>query len=192
MGPPDRETLDELVSEHQASMLRLATRLTGGTESAEEIMQEALLRVTQNWNGFRGQAGFKTWATRILLNVFHDWLAEQRKSPPLADVADARQPDPASCAMAEELGRYIARRVSALPPRQREVLILLTYEGLSAEEAAQLLDVQVANVYSTLYQARQRLRAELAPFLANSDGHSPLIAPRKSGRSAEKCHEKRS
>jgi RNA polymerase sigma-70 factor, ECF subfamily len=183
MGPTDRETLDELVSEHQASMLRLATRLTGRVESAEEVMQEALLRVTQNWNGFRGQAGFKTWATRILLNVFHDWLAKRRWSPRLQDVPDSRQPDPASCAMAEELGRHIAGRVSALPPRQREVLILLTYEGLSAEEAAQLLDIQVANVYSTLYEARQRLRAELAPFLANSDGHGAVTAPQKSARS---------
>ena len=168
MGPPDRETLDELVSEHHAPLLRLATRLTGEVECADEIMQEALLRVTQNWNGFRGQSGFKTWATRVLLNVFHDWLGKQRKSLPLEDVPDGRQPDPASCAMAEELGRHIARRVSALPPRQREVLILLTYEGLSAAEAAQLLDMQVANVYSTLYQARQRLRVELAPFLAEN------------------------
>ena len=76
--------------------------------------------------------------------------------------------------MAEELGRHIAQRVSALPPRQREVMILMTYEGLSANEAARVLDIQVANVYATLYEARQRLRAELAPFLA------------------ENCHDQRS
>jgi RNA polymerase sigma-70 factor, ECF subfamily len=190
MGPDDRETLDRLISEHHAPLLRLAIRLTGEVESAEEMMQEALLRVTQNWNGFRGQSAFKTWATRILLNVFHDWVAKPRNSLPLEDVRDARQPDPASCAMAAELGRHIARRVSTLPPRQREVLVLLAYEGLSAEAAAQLLDMQVANVYSTLYQARQRLRGELAPFLKHFDGHSSTIAPQASERSAEKCHEK--
>jgi RNA polymerase sigma-70 factor (ECF subfamily) len=192
MSPPDRETLDELVSEHLVSLRRLATRLTGSVGLAEEIMQEALLRIVRSWNSFRRQSAFKTWAIRILLNVFHDWLAKRRESLPLVDVADVRQADPAACAMAEELGRYIAERVSALPPRQREVLILLAYEGLSAEDAAQLLDMQVANVYATLYQARQRLRAELAPFLANSDGRSSTIAPREPGRSAEKCNEKRS
>jgi RNA polymerase sigma-70 factor (ECF subfamily) len=114
-------------------------------------MQEALLRVVQGWKGFRRQSSFKTWATRILLNVFHDWLSKRRESLPLEDISDLRQADPMSCAMAEELGRHIARRVSALPPRQREVLILLAYEGLSAEEAAQILDTKVANVYASLY-----------------------------------------
>ena len=96
--------------------------------------------------------------------------------------------------MAEELGRHIAQRVSALPPRQREVLVLMAYEGLSADEAAQLLDMQVANVYATLYQARQRLCAELRPFLANSDD-SPVAFAQESarslGRPVEKQDEKR-
>jgi RNA polymerase sigma-70 factor (ECF subfamily) len=174
MRPHDRETLDRLVAEHHPRMLRLAIRLTGKVETAEEVLQEALLRVTRSWSGFRRESDFRTWATRVILNVFHDWLARQRKSLPLADVPDSRQADPPSSAMAGELGRYIAERVSALPPRQREVLVLLTYEGLSAEEAAQLLDIQVPNVYATLYEARRRLRAELAPFLA------------------ENCHEQRS
>jgi RNA polymerase sigma-70 factor (ECF subfamily) len=151
MSPLGRETLDEFVSEHLAFLLRMATRLTGRMEFAEDIMQEALLRVVQGWKGFRRQSSFKTWATRILLNVFHDWLSKRRESLPLEDISDLRQADPMSCAMAEELGRHIARRVSALPPRQREVLILLAYEGLSAEEAAQILDTKVANVYASLY-----------------------------------------
>jgi RNA polymerase sigma-70 factor, ECF subfamily len=169
MNPPDRETLDDLVSEHQASMHRLATRLTGCLEFADEIMQDCLLRVVRGWSGFRHQSAFKSWAIRILLNVFHDWLARQRNSLPLMDVSDPRQADPASNAITEELRRYVAQRVSALPPRQREVLILLVYEGLSAEEVAEMLEIQVANVYAALYQARRRLRLELAPFLANTD-----------------------
>ncbi len=191
MSPLGQETLDDLVSEHLASLRRLATRLTGSLESAEDVTQEALLRIVRGWKGFRRQSAFKTWATCILLNVFHDWLAKQHESLPLSDVSDLRQADPMSCAMAEELGRHIARRVSALPPRQREVLVLLSYEGLSAEEAGQLLNMQVANVYATLYQARQRLRAELAPFLANSDGDGPLVASREPGRSLETGNEER-
>ena len=186
MNPPDRETLDELVSEHHSAMRRLATRLTGSLEFAEEIMQECLLRIVRSWSGFRRQAAFKTWATRILLNVFHDWLAKQHDSLPLVDVSDPRQADPAACAMAKELRRYVAERVSALPPRQREVLILLVYEGLSAEDVAQLLELQVANVYATLYQARRRLRVELAPFLGNPDGDGSLACTRQVGPPLEK------
>src|SRR5262249_50729633 len=144
-------------------------RLTGSQEPADEIMQEGLLRIVKNWPGFRGQATFKTWATRILLNVFHDWLAKQRKSAAVQDAADPRQTDPASCAMAEELRRHVAQRVSALPPRQREVLVLMTYEGLAADEVGELLEIDVSCVYANLYQARRRLRTELAPFLTDSE-----------------------
>jgi len=167
MNPPERETLERLVAEHQAEMRRLAIRLTGSLESADEIMQEGLLRIVRSWSGFRGQSTFKTWATRVLLNVFHDWLAKQHPSSPIQDASDPRQADPALCAMAEELRRYVAQRVSALPPRQREVLVLMFYEGLEAEEVAKLLEIQVSCVYANLYQARRRLRTELAPFLAD-------------------------
>jgi RNA polymerase sigma-70 factor (ECF subfamily) len=168
MTPPERETLEHLVCEHQASLRRLAIRLTGNLDSADELMQEGLLRIVRSWNGFRGQSTFKTWATRVLLNVFHDWLAKQHQSATIKDASDPRQADPASCAMAEELRRHVAQRVSALPPRQREVLVLTFYEGLAAEEVAELLEIQVSCVYANLYQARRRLRTELAPFLADS------------------------
>ena len=91
MSPPDREILEHLVSEHHASLSRLAIRMTGDLEPAEEIMQEALLRIVNGWSGFRGQSTFRTWATRILLNVFHDWLA---KRPPVR--ADGRCLRPAA------------------------------------------------------------------------------------------------
>jgi len=191
MSPLGRESLDELVSEHLASLRRLATRLTGSVEFAEDITQETLLRIVRGWKGFRRQSAFKTWATCILLNVFHSWLGKQHESLPLSEVSDIRQPDPMACAMAEELERHIAKRVSALPLRQREVLVLLTYESLSAEEVGQLLDMQVANVYATLYEARQRLRAELAPFLVNPDGDRPVLLNQKSRRAMETRHEER-
>jgi RNA polymerase sigma-70 factor (ECF subfamily) len=154
-------------------------------------MQEGLLRIVRSWNGFRHQSTFKTWATRIFLNVFHDWLAKQRDLLPLEDVSDFRQTSPLSNVMADELRRYIAQRVSALPPRQREVLILLVYEGLSTDEVAQLLEMQVANVYATLYQTRQRLRVELAPFLGNAAGDSPMVVVPQAGRVLEKRNAKR-
>jgi RNA polymerase sigma-70 factor, ECF subfamily len=191
MGVLGRETLDDLVSEHLPSLRRLATRLTGSVDFAEDVTQETLLRIVRGWKGFRRKSAFKTWATSVLLNVFHNWLAKQHESLPLTDISDLRQADPMSCAMAEELGRHIAARVSALPPRQREVLVLLAYEGLSAEEAGELLDMQVGNVYATLYQARQRLRDELAPFLVNSDGDRPIVLTHQSGRPLETRNEER-
>ena len=174
MGRDDRWTLDALISEHHVADAATGDPADWQAGDGGRNPARGHAADPRSWSGFRSQADFKTWATRIILNAFRDWLAKQRKSSPLEEVPDARYADPPSCAMAEELGRHIAQRVSALPPRQREVMILMTYEGLSANEAARVLDIQVANVYATLYEARQRLRAELAPFLA------------------ENCHDQRS
>jgi RNA polymerase sigma-70 factor, ECF subfamily len=188
MGLPNPASLDELVVEHVDTLRRLATRLTGRLEAAEEIVQEGLLRIVRGWRGFRGQAAFKTWAISIILHVFHDWLDKQREALPLAEVCDMRHADPVSCAVAEELRRHVAQRVSALPPRQREVLVLSFYEGHSPQEVAHLLDMQVANVYATLYQARQKLRVELAPYLTDSAGDSRVAVAHPSGACQENRH----
>lgn len=191
MGQSDQHDLDSQLAEHLVSLRRFATRLTGNLDSSEEIMQESLLRIVRSWDGFQSHSSFKTWAIRILINVFRNWLADQRELAPLEDVPDPRQAEPVSCAMALELGRIVAQRVSALPPRQREVLILLVYEGLSPDDVGQLLDMQLANVYATLYQARQRLRTELAPFLAASAGDVPLRSPSHTGIPQEKYDAQR-
>ena len=162
----DKAGLDRLVSRHLSETLRFATRLTGDPEAAEEVVQEALVRVAGSWRSFRGEARFRTWLFRIVINAFRDRVAGRTRIGSLeSDPADHRTMDPASMVLADELGRLIAARVSALPPRQREVLVLTAYEGLSSREVADVLGISEANVYATLHVARQRLRKELAPHL---------------------------
>lgn len=168
MAPPaDRASLDQLVSAHLSEALRLAIRLTGDPDEAEEVVQEALVRVARSWESFRGEAQFRTWLFRIVINAFRDWLAARKATESLdEDVPDRRVADPYSEAATAELGRLIAARVSALPRRQREVVILTCYEGLSAQEAADVLGISRGNVHATLHVARQRLRRELAGHFA--------------------------
>jgi RNA polymerase sigma-70 factor (ECF subfamily) len=143
--------------------LRLAVRLTGDAADAEDVVQDALVRVARSWKSFRGDAQFRTWLFRIVVNAFRDWAAPRPVPERLeADPPDRRAGDPCSEAAAAELGRRIAERVSALPPRQREVLVLVSYEGLSPREVAEVLGITEANVHATLHVARKRLRRELA------------------------------
>lgn len=162
-------TLDQLVKRHLNEALKLAVRLSGRTDSAEEIVQEALLRVSKSWQTFRGEAAFRTWLFRIVINVFRDWLKRRENADSLEElediVADKRAERPDSALLRQEFHEFVAERVSALPPRQREVLILMTYEDLTAAETAQVLGTSEANVHSTLHVARERLRRELAPYL---------------------------
>jgi RNA polymerase sigma-70 factor (ECF subfamily) len=159
--------LDRLVTQNLSAALRFATRLTGTPDVAEDVLQEALVRVARSWKTFRKEAEFRTWLFRIVINVFRDRLA--RAKPPeqsnFDQRIDHRSRDPASEVQTTELGELIAARVSSLPPRQREVMVLIAFEGISPKEAASLLNITEANVYSTIAVARERLRKELAPYL---------------------------
>src|SRR4051812_9131078 len=70
----DRESFERLMTEHLAAAHRLAIRLTGRAESAEDLVQEAMLRASRAWQSFRGQSRFTTWLFQIVINVFRDRL----------------------------------------------------------------------------------------------------------------------
>lgn len=169
----DRTTLDRLVRQHLTAAHRLALRLCGPgqPQAAEEVVTEALYRAARGWQTFRGGdndlAAFRSWLNRIVINAFRDQLARRASSElaEAADPADPRSDDPAATAAAGELGQLVARHVSNLPPRQREVLVLIAYEGHDAAEVAEMLNLTEANVRTTLHLARQKLRAKLARHL---------------------------
>jgi RNA polymerase sigma-70 factor, ECF subfamily len=161
--------LDQLVAEHLPEAVRFALRLCGCQETASEIVQEALCRAARGIGSFRGQSQFRTWFYRIIITAFRDHTAaaaRQCGSGELSDeLADPRGEDPATAAMASELRALIARRVSALPLRQREVLVLISYQQLRPREVAEVLGISESNVHANLHYARARLREELAPYL---------------------------
>jgi len=159
--------LDRLVRQNLSSALRFAIRLTGTLDAAEDVLQEALMRAARSWKSFRKEADFRTWLFRIIINVFRDRLSRTKPADSVLphEPADCPSRDPAIEAQTVELGELIAARVSALPPRQREVMLLTAFEGLSPKQTAGLLGISEANVYATLAVARERLRRELAPYL---------------------------
>lgn len=169
----DLEQLDRLVTQHLPLALRFATRLTGTVDAAEEIVQDALLRATSYWNGLREPAAFRSWLYRIIVNVFRDSLRRRQvtgtrnvddRQSDVSTVAD-RSAGPQELLAQREFSERVADCVSRLPERQREVLVLMTYENCTADEAASILQISVANVYSTLHVARTRLKQQLLPYL---------------------------
>jgi RNA polymerase sigma-70 factor, ECF subfamily len=164
----DRELLNRLVLEHVPDALRLVIRLTRRSDLAEEIVQEALCRAARSAHTFRGEAQFRTWFFRIVLNALRDhfrWSARRETQEDVEGLVDPRAVDPANAVEFGELGELIAASVSKLPPRQREVLVLVTYQGFSPREVATVLGISESNVHAQLHYARARLRSELAPYL---------------------------
>jgi RNA polymerase sigma-70 factor, ECF subfamily len=166
----DRHTFDRLVLDNLPAMQRFAIRLTGDVHLAEDVVQDALLRAHRSWQTFRGEAKFMTWLLRIVVNCFRDRTTTRSASQRLAgelkeDVRDAKASDPSDAMQSREFGERVAMEVSRLPPRQREVLVLIAYEQVAIADVAVVAGVSEQDVRTNLHLARERLRARLAKYV---------------------------
>lgn len=160
----DRATFDSLILEHLPGALRFAVRLTGNTADAEDIVQEAMLRASKASSSFEGRSSFRTWLFRIVINVFRDTHRASRRYEALPDDPGGGF-EPARFVESRELSETVARSVSSLPERQREVLVLVVYEGLDPSQAAELLGITPQNARTNLHYARERLKHSLKDYL---------------------------
>ncbi len=157
----DREAIDRLVLEHLPAALRLAMRLTRDPHEAEEVVQEALLRVMKGWKGYRAEASFSTWLMRIVINAQRDRGRKRQREEPLADEAASTAPGPVDLADAAETAERVRREIERLPSRQREVAVVCLGEGRSPREAADMLGMTENNLHATLHAVRKRLATAL-------------------------------
>ena len=166
----DRQRFDRLMLDHLTPALRFAVRLTGNPSAGEELVQEALVRAAAARGQFRGDAPFKSWLFQIVVNVFRDGLRSRPRRATCDlpdDVVDSGTDDPPARAAAAELAERVAMFVSSLPPRQREVIVLVAYEHLTTTEAAAVLGITEQNARTNLSLARSEIKRRLAPYFDN-------------------------
>jgi len=156
--PMDRDQVDQLVIQHLPATFRLAQRLTNNADTAEDIVQEALCRVLNQWRSYRGEASFSTWMMQIVVNVDRDRRRRRRDSQELSlDLFGSGAAEPNEHAVAAELSEAIREAIHDLPDRQREVTLLSLGEGLEASDVAAILQTTEANVHTCLHLARKRI-----------------------------------
>ena len=158
----DGRAFRTLAERHAGRALRLARRILGNDALAEDIVQDALLRVWTNAPRWRPEAAFRTWLYRVVVNLC---LNAKRRSADL-QLADGEQAaDPALAAdphlEARERDRRLAAAISALPERQRGAIVLSYQEGLSNAEIAAVLDTSVSSVEALLVRGKRTLRTSL-------------------------------
>ncbi|KAA0573220.1 RNA polymerase sigma factor [Azospirillum sp. Sh1] len=159
----DAAAFDRLAARHMRRAVALAQRMTGNPSDADEIAQEAFLRVWQHagrWDAAR--AAFTTWLYRIVMNLAIDRGRRPGWSP-LEDAGDP--PDESPDALARIAERQTAERVNralaALPDRQRAAVVLFHQEGLSLRQAAEILTMSESAFASLLARARAALKTAL-------------------------------
>jgi RNA polymerase sigma-70 factor (ECF subfamily) len=147
---------------HVGMVYRYALRLAGRADLAEDITQETMLRAWRNRHQLRSAQATRMWLLRIAGNLWTDHL-RQTKFRPRPLEAEPTCPRPAAVVRSEH-EEQVARALTVmdeLPPRQRQVIYLITCEGLSPGDVADVLGLSAAAVKSNLSLARQEMRCKL-------------------------------
>ncbi|HSK76314.1 MAG TPA: RNA polymerase sigma factor [Thermoanaerobaculia bacterium] len=162
----DTSLFEILMRRYNQRIFRVARAILADDAEAEDVMQEAYVRVFRELANFRGEARFSTWLTRI---ACHEALARARKRRRLVPIAGGEPPEPPSPDSSgperelanRELHTVLREAVELLPDPLRTVFCLREVEGLSTEETAGALGLTVENVRVRLHRAKRSLRGTL-------------------------------
>jgi len=159
----DAGAFRRLAQRHVRPALAIAQRIVRNPSDAEELVQEALLRLwtqAHRWDPARAQVA--TWFYRILTNLCIDRQRRATASPlEAAEQAVDPQPGPHARAEGRQIARAIADAIAALPVRQRTALTLCYYHDMSCAEAAKVLAISVSAMEALLVRGRRTLREQL-------------------------------
>jgi len=148
---------------HKDVLYRFARRMTGSAVVAEDLVQDCFLMLWRNAVAYDRERGtLRSFLIGVVRNLALQHLRRDRPYDPLEEESSVDAPLDLERG---ERADMVARAVAALPPLQRESLILAEYEELSLEEIARATEAEVAAVKSRLHRARENLRRLLAPLL---------------------------
>ena len=172
------EAFRGLVREYHPLAYRLAFKILHDHQDAEEVVQDAFLKIHRALEGFRGDAALKTWILRIVMRLSLNRRRDRARSSwrrlglhqrsgdpdrePESPVGRGGGPTPETLYISRETRLLLLQLLDELPPPLREVLILNSFEELSYEVISRILEVPLGTVSSRIHCARKKLLKKLA------------------------------
>ncbi|MBA4130106.1 MAG: RNA polymerase subunit sigma-70 [Hyphomicrobium sp.] len=159
----DRRAFATLLDRHYDRIYRLAWRWCGARDRAEDIAQEVCVKLAQSIATFRGDAAFKSWLYRLAYTTAVDHIRANQRLVTLQPSDMLSVVDGAGGVTQDDTieGQELWRAVRALPPQQRDAVLLVYAEDLSHAEAASILGCTKNTVSWHLHEARKRLKTFL-------------------------------
>ena len=179
-GRGDDSAFERIVLHYGDRILAFFRRCGADRASAEDLAQEAFLRIARARDRYEPTARFTTWLYRILSRIAANdgtrnrWRRAttirqgRRDDDPqsgIPELAAPRRADPAAIASVDDLRARVRAAVAELPESQRIALVLNRFEGASYDDVAAALDLSIPAVKSLLHRARENLKQRLLPFL---------------------------
>ncbi|ANY67105.1 RNA polymerase sigma factor SigW [Paenibacillus sp. BIHB 4019] len=169
----DQRAFAELVGLYQDKLFHMAYRMLSNRQEAEDVVQEAFMRVYRNLERYDETLKFSTWIYRIATNLCIDKL---RKRKPVYSL-DAESTDhegldgysmipsdnrtPESETLLSETQRIIHQAIASLPPKYKTVMMLRYIEDLSLQEISEVMDIPVTTIKTRVHRGREFLRKKL-------------------------------
>ncbi len=158
----DLDAFDELIRRHQQTAWRIAHRFLGDPTEAEDVAQDAFLRILAAAPRYKPSAAFPTYLYRVIARICIDSTRKKRPvfTNTLPETVDS-SPDPATALVQKDRDVLIRKALDTLPARQRMAVVLKYYEGLSYGEIARAMGTTVKAVERLLGRARTALKSNL-------------------------------
>ena len=164
-----------LVERHSRVVFRLAYRMTGNEQDAEDLVQETFLREYKQFKSFDERAAFGTWLHRICVNCSLDLIRARKTRREIQNKVDdeqrtgwleqvaAPEPSPERLMQSSQMAQLLEPALEKLSETERAAFVLRHYEGSSIEDIAKALGVQTSAAKHSVFRAVQKLRRSLAP-----------------------------
>ncbi len=167
------EALEELLKRIQKDIFSVYSHICKKREIASDLTQEALVKIARNLEKLHDTKSFKSWANRIVMNIFYDFVRKDSKhETPVSieevenlEIKDTTQTEPMEKCLASELGCIIKNCILSLPINSRVAIVLREFEGMSYNDIAHITHTSVGTVKSRISRARVRLQEELGNYL---------------------------
>ena len=173
----DRQEFARLVDAYSPAIYRLALKMLGDAQDAEDVLQNTFLQAFRHLAGFEGRSSLSTWLYRIAANEALMLLRKRRPETTLTDSLP-EEPDapdepvefsercclPEEELLSAEARRHLDEAIRRLPESLRVVFLLRDIEGLSIQETAEALNLSETAVKTRLLRARLRLRETLSGY----------------------------
>jgi RNA polymerase sigma-70 factor, ECF subfamily len=169
----DGDAFRELVERHSRGVFRLAFRMTGSEQDAEDVVQESFLRAYRQLGRFESRANFGTWLYRITANCAVDLMRarqarhDQSRAEALeegAGTTPADSPGPERLAQSADIQRHVAQALGGLSPLERAAFTMRHYEGRTIHEISRTLGLGTSAAKHSVFRAVKKLRAALEPL----------------------------
>ncbi len=169
----DKTAFEPIVKQYMRRAYFTALGLVGNPQSAEDLSQDAFVRVYKNIDSFDVDAPFYPWFYRILKNLCLNHIRGKKRKPAqsldkLGEVGfepQSKNPDPEDDCQTDEMKQVLWQAIYKLKETDREIIILKHFEDLSYKEIAEVLDIPQGTVMSRLFNARKHLREMMTGYV---------------------------